>query len=192
MRALVLSAAISLGLTLAISPQSGRTQSDRDFVFTDLDGHLVIRFVGTGATGLDPSQAYEISNQEFSTMVHDRLHADLAFEDEHRDPAWARSMEPEIGDHVRHAGPEFSDIFIECRAVSCRVIMEQPVHWSVPEHQAVLEIVQESLEDFVAARPRQFEPGFMITAYYQEFQTSHIKAFLRRVEDAAPGRSSGG
>ena len=192
MRASVSSAVISLGLALAISPQYGRTQSDRDFVFTDLDGHLVIRFAGTGTTGLDSSQADEILNAEFSRMVHDRLRADLLFEDEPRDPEWALSMEPQIEQHVKHAGPEFSDLFIECRAASCRVIMEQPVHWSVPEHQAVLETVQESLEAFIAARRQHFEPVFMITAYYQEFETSHIKAFLRRIKHAPPDRPVGG
>lgn len=182
MRASVSSAVIALGLALAMWPQSGRTQSDRDFVFADLDGHLVIRFAGSGATGLDESQAYEILNAEFSTMVHDRLHADLVFGNEPRDPKWAASMEPQIEEHVKHAGPEFSDILIECRAASCRVIMEQPGHWSVPEHQAVLETVQESLEAFIAAHRQHFEPVFMITAYDQESETSHIKAFLRRTK----------
>jgi hypothetical protein len=50
----------------------------------------------------------------------------------------------------------------------------------VPAHQAVLETVQESLQAFIATRRQHFEPIFMITAYYQEFETSHIKAFLRR------------
>jgi hypothetical protein len=184
MRASVSYTVIWLALALTIWPQSGRTQSDRDFVFTDEDGHLVVRFVGIGATGLDESQAYEISNAEFSSMVHDRLHADLRFEDEPRDPEWAASMEPEIGKHVKHAGPEFSDIFIECRTASCRVVMEQPRHWSVPEHQAVLETVQESLEGFIAARRQFFEPTFMIAAYDQALQIPHIKAFLRRTGHA--------
>ena len=192
MRALVSSAVISLGLTLAILPQYGRSQSDRDFVFTDLDGHLVVRFAGTGATGLDSSQIDEISNAEFSSMVHDRLRADLLFEDELRDAEWALSMEPQIEQHVKHAGPDFSDLFVECRAASCRVIMEQPLHWTVPEHQAVLETVQQSLEAFIATRRQHFEPVFMITAYYQESETSHIKAFLRRTEHALPDRPAGG
>jgi hypothetical protein len=192
MRASISSTVISLGLALAMWPQSGRTQSDRDFVFADLEGHLVIRFAGTGATGLDSSQAEEILNAELSSMVHDRLRADLLFEDEPRDPEWAASMEPHIGEHVKHAGPEFSDIYTECRAASCRVIMEQHRHWTVPEHQAVLETVQESLEAFIAARRQHFEPIFMITAYYQEAETPHIKAFLRRTENAPPGRPAGG
>lgn len=182
MRASLSTAIVSLGLALTVWPQSGRTQSDRDFVFTDLEGHLVIRFAGTGGIGLDASQAYEVLNAEFSTMVHDRLHADLIFEDEPRDADWARLMEPQIADHVMHAGPEFSGISVECRAASCRIIMEQPVHWSVSEHRVVLETVQESLEAFIASRHRHFEPVFLITAYDQEYETSHIKAFLRRTE----------
>lgn len=187
MRASISATVISLGLALAMWPQSGRTQSDRDFVFNDLEGHLVIRFAGTSATGLDSSQAYEVLNAEFSTMVHDRLHADLVFADEPRDREWAASMEPQIEEHVKHAGPEFSDISTECRAASCRVIMEQPVHWTVPEHRAVLETVQKSLDAFIAPRRQHFEPIFMITAYYQETETSHIKAFLRRTGHAPPG-----
>jgi len=192
MRASISSAVTSLALALTMWPQSGRTQADRDFVFTDLEGHLVVRFAGTGATGLDSSQVDEILNAEFSTMVHDRLRADLLFEDEPRDPDWAATMEPQIEEHVKHAGPEFSGILIECRAASCRVIMEQRVHWDVPEHQAVLETVQESLETFIATRRQHFEPVFMITAYYQESETSHIKAFLRRTGHAPPGRPDGG
>lgn len=192
MQASLSSAIIPLGLVLAMWSQAGRTQSDRDFVFTDLDGHLVIRFAGTGATGLNSTQAYEVLNAEFSTMVHDRLHADLVFEDEPRDADWAASMEPQIAEHVMHAGPEFSDIFVACRAASCRVIMEQPVHWSVPEHRAVLEAVQESLEAFIASRRQHFAPVFLITAYYQEYETSHIKAFLRRTEHEPPDRPGGG
>ena len=180
MRATVTSAAMALTLCLALWPQLGRTQSDRDYVFQDEDGHLVLRFAGVGDKGLDASQAYEILNQEFSRMVHDRLHADLQFADERRDPDWAVSMEPQIAERVRHTGLEYSDIFVECRAVSCRVIMEQQFHWSVPAHLGVLETVQASLEAFIADHRESFEPVFLITAYYQENATSHIKAFLRR------------
>lgn len=186
MRASISFTVISLALALAMWPQSGRTQSDRDYVFADLDGHLVIRFVGTGATGLDSSQTEEIVNAEFSSMVHDRLRADLLFEDEPRDPEWAASMEQQIEEHVEHADPEFSGIFTDCRAASCRVIMEQPGHWTVPEHRAVLDTAQKSLEAFIAARREHFEPIFMITAYDQATETSHIKAFLQRTEPAQP------
>lgn len=192
MRASISSALISLGLALAMWPQTGRTQFDRDFVFTDLDGHLVLRFADIGPEGLDTSQSDEFLDSEFSTMVHDRLRADLLFEAEPRDPKWAASMEPQIAEHVKHAGPVFSDIFAECRAASCRVVMEQPGHWSIPEHQALLETVEKSLKAFIAAHPQDFERDFMITAYDQENEIAHIKAFLRRVGRTPPERPSGG
>jgi len=190
MRPSISFAVISLGLALAIGPVSGRAQSDRDYVFADLEGHLLMRFVGSGET-LDPSQAEEVLNAEFSSMVHDRLRADLLFEDEARDPEWAEWMEPKIAEHVKHAGPEFSDIFTECRAGSCRIIMEQHAHWTVPEHRVVLETVQKSLEAFIADHAQHFEAEFMITAYYQEFEIPHIKAFLRRAGRASSGGSAG-
>lgn len=180
MRIVVSSTAILLGLALTLWPPSGRTQPDRDFVFTDEDGHLVVRFPGTGATGLDSSQADEILNAEFSSMVHDRLRADLLFAAEPPDADWAAWMEPQIEQHVEHAGPSFSNIFVECRAVSCRIVMEQPGHWTVTEHQAVLETVAASIQAFVATHRQHFEPVYMMTAYDQETETSHIKAFLRR------------
>jgi hypothetical protein len=192
MRAFVSLALILFGFALATWPLSGHTQSDRDYVFTDEDGHLVVRFVGTGAAGLDSEQAYEILNAEFSSMVHDRLHADLRFEDEPRDPDWASAMEPRIDAHVKHAGPEFSGIFTECRAASCRVILEQSRHWTVPDHQAVLATVQQSVEAFIANQRHQFQPVFMITAYDQHNQTPHIKVFLRRIGQAPSDPPAGG
>jgi hypothetical protein len=188
MRAPVSLAVISLTLVLSTWPQTARTQSDRDFVFTDLVGHLVLRFPGTGATGLDSSQRDEVLDSEFSRMVHDRLRADLLFEDEPRDPEWAASMEPHIEEHVEHAGLKFSDIVVECRAASCRIIMEQPGHWTVPEHLAVLDAVQKSLEAFIAARRQDFKPVFMLAAYDKESETAHIEAFLRRTGHAVTDR----
>ena len=176
---------------MAIWPQSGRTQSDRDFVFTDLQGHLVLRFVGIGPAGLSSSQSDEFLDSEFSTMVHDRLRADLLFEAEPRDPEWAASVEPQIDKHVKHAGPEFSDILVECRAASCRVTMEQPGHWSVQNHLTVLDTVEESLKAFIAAHRQDFEPAFTITAYDKESEIPHIKAFLRRTGHAPPSRLPG-
>lgn len=188
MRTSVSLAILMLISSFAMLPQSGRAQSDRDFVFTDEDGHLVVRFVGTGPTGLDASQADEILNAEFSSMVHDRLRADLLFEDEPRDRDWDAQMAPRINDHIRHAGPEFSDIFVECRAASCRIVMDQPRHWGVSEHLVVLETVVDSLERFIATHRQHFEPGFMITAYDQATQVPHIKAFLRRTGHASQQR----
>lgn len=187
MRALILSAVLSLGLALAMWPENGQTQTHRDFVFADLEGHLIIRFAGIGAGGLSPAQVEEVSNSEFSSMVHDRMHADLVFEAERRDPAWAATMEPQIAEHMKHAGPEFSGVHAECRAESCRVIMEQTRHWTVPEHRAVLETVQKSVEAFIASHPQDFGRTFMLAAYYQEYETPQIKAFLQRTGPASHG-----
>jgi hypothetical protein len=180
MRNSVALAIVLLTSALTMGPRFALAQSDRDFVFTDEDGHLVVRFVGTGATGLDPSQAEEILNAEFSSMVHDRLRADLMFEDEPRDRDWDARMAPVLREHASLAGLHFTEVFVECRAASCRIVMDQPGHWSVSQHLVVLEAVVESLEDFIAEQRPQFEPGFMITAYYQQYQIPHIKAFLRR------------
>ena len=172
-------------------PQSGRTQSDRDFVFTDLQGHLVLRFVGIGPAGLSSSQSDEFLDSELSTMVHDRLRADLLFEAEPRDPKWAGSMEPQIEKHVENGGIEFSNILVECRTASCRVTMEQPGHWSLEKHLALLDTAEESFKAFIAAHRQNFEPGFTITAYDKEGQIPHIKAFLRRTGHAPPNRLPG-
>lgn len=186
MRAFVLPALVSLGFALTASPPEVRAQSDRDFVFTDEEGHLVLRFAGTGATGLSPSQAEEVLNAEFSRMVHDRLRADLLFQQEPRDPDWAASMEPRIEGHVAYAGPEFSNVLVQCRTASCRIIMEQPRHSSVAEHRAALDTVQKSIEAFIEVHDQDFEPVFLITAYDQETETPHIKAFLQRSGQALP------
>lgn len=174
------SAVMSLGWALALWPQVGLSQSDRDYVFADTEGHLVIRFVGSGATGLNPSQAEEILNAELSSMVHDHLRADLLFEEETRDSEWAASMEPRLVEHVMGIDLEFPEVLAECRAASCRVIMTQPGHWTVPRHRDVLDTVQSALEDFIAAHAEAFRSTFMLTAYYQDFETPHVKAFLER------------
>ncbi len=190
MRGPVLSAVLWLGLGLALGlwPPAGRAQSYRDFVFTDLQGHLVLRFAGLGPSGLDPSQADEFLDSEFSTMVHDHLRADLLFEAEPQDPKWAAAIEPRIEQHVKQAGPAFSRVVVECRADSCRVTMEQPGHWSLQDHLAVLDTVQKSVEAFIAAHPQDFERAFMITAYDKQYETAHIKAFLRRAGRTVPDR----
>ncbi len=171
-------AVFSLGWALALWPPVGL--ADRDYVFADTEGHLVIRFVGSGEEGLSPSQSEEIVNAELSSMVHDHLRADLLFEDEPRDPDWAASMEPRLIEHVRGIDLEFPDVLAECRAASCRIIMAQSMHWTVARHRAALDTVQSALDDFVAAHAEEFAPTFMLTGYYQEFETPHIKAFLER------------
>jgi hypothetical protein len=172
---------VLLAFVPALWPHASRAEAERDYVFTDLEGHLVVRFAGTAATGLNASQVEELVNAELSSMVHDRLRADLLFEAEPAaDPGWATSMERRLEQHVPQVGFEVSGVSIECRAASCRLILEQPTHFTVPEHQAVLEEAQKYFEAFIAAHRQHFEPVFMITAYDQEPETPHIKVFLRR------------
>lgn len=185
-------AVVFLASVLALWPHSGRAEPERDFVFTDLEGHLVVRFAGAGATGLSPAQREELVNAELSSMVHDRLRADLLFEAEPAaDAAWAASMERQLEQQVEQAGLEISASSIECRAASCRVILEQPAHFTVPAHQALLDKAQKSLEAFIAAHPQHFKPIFMIAAYDQEPEIPHIKVFLRRSDPARAGRPEG-
>ena len=173
---------IAVCLTLSAWAVAAQSVVDRDYVFTDEDGHLVIRFAGNGAAALDEAQAYEILNQEFSRMVHDRLHADLRFAEEPRDPEWSAGMAPTIIEHLALSGIPQSAITVTCRTQSCRVIIEQAAHMSVAEHQSAMDRTQETVSAFISAQPRIFDPVFLITAYDQAAETPHIKAFLRRVD----------
>ena len=89
-------------------------------------------------------------------------------------------MESAIAGHLMHADLRLSNVIAECRASTCRVIMEHPSHLSVTKHQDALDIAQRSLEAFISDHEPAFDPVFMITAYDQETETPHIKAFLRR------------
>jgi hypothetical protein len=53
------------------------------------------------------------------------------------------------------------------------------------------ETVHVSLEAFIAAHRQDFEPVFLVTAYDQDAETPHIKAFLRRVGHALPHGPAG-
>lgn len=176
----------SLGLLVAAWPPLATTQDDRDFVFTDEDGHLVLRFAGSEPGGLEPDQIDEIVNAEFSTMVHDRLRADLRFDTEPLDSEWADRMEPRIAMYLREARPDFRptfpDITVECRSASCRVLLEHTRRLQVSEHQLLMGSVQRALQAFIEANPASFEPVFLMAAYDQELEVPHIKAFLRRAD----------
>jgi len=170
-------------VALAIGPTDGHAQSSRDFVFNDEDGHLLIRFTGIGPEGLDPEQVDEVSNQEFSQMVHDRLRADLRFDVEPHDTDWAAHMTAKISSHLKDSTEhQFTDITTDCRAISCRVIMAQPGEWQLDRQLVVLNDIQAALDLFIANHRDEFKTGFMITAYNQDFQTPHIKAFLSRID----------
>ena len=181
MRLSAVTIAASLGLAVALWPASA-AQDERDFMFTDEEGHLVLRFAGTGASGLDTDQIDEIVNAEFSRMVHDRLRADLRFDTEPLDSEWADAMEPRIRTHLRETGSGFAAIHVECRSTSCRLVLEHASRLPISEHRTLMGHVQRALLAFIEAHPASFEPVFLIAAYDQEGATPHIKAFLQRTD----------
>jgi hypothetical protein len=164
----------------ACGPRLAAAQGERDFVFTDDEGHLVLRFAGAEPGGLDENQMEEVVNVQLSTMVHDRLRADTVFEAEPVDSKWADSMEARIEGRVSEIGAAFSAMNVECRSVSCRVVLEHSGGRSVSEHQSLMETVQHAFRAFIAANPGSFEPVFLIAGQYQEPENPYIKLFLRR------------
>ncbi len=173
---------IAGSICLAVAPGLVAAQDERDFVFTDEDGHLVLRFAGSEPGGLEPDQVDEIVNAEFSTMVHDRLRADLRFDTEPVDSEWADPMQARLEEHLNGEGLSFSAVEVECRSASCRLVLEHDVRWRLPEHRSRMGGVQRVIQDFMRADPGSFEPVFLITAYDQELETPHIKAFLERAD----------
>jgi hypothetical protein len=176
-------AALSL-LANVVSAQPPATGGERDFVFTDDDGHLVLRFVGAGPGAPDRHQRDEILNQEFSVMIHDDLRADLQFESERVDAEWAALTEPRIearADQVRSA---FSAIEIECRSTTCRLMLEHADRRSVREHQQLIAFVQDALAPLVGSESSGFERSYLIAAYEQRAEAPLIKVYLRRTTDA--------
>lgn len=182
MRFSVLTIAASLGLAAAW-PRLAATQDERDFVFTDEEGHLVLRFAG--ADELNDNQFEEIVNVQFSTMVHDRLRADVMFEAEPVDLQWADPAAARIERHVSNTGSEFSSVDVECRSASCRVVLEHVPTWRVSEHQVLMGAAQRVIQAFIEADPDSFEPVVLIAAHYQEPERPYIKVFLRRTANLA-------
>jgi hypothetical protein len=180
MRPLTAKIAVSLSfLVAAMGPQPAAAQGDRDFVFNDEDGHLVLRFVGAGRE-LDSNQRDEIVNAELSAMVHDRLRADLRFDVEPIDPEWAGPAQTRIQTYLSDAALEYSTLTIECRSATCRIVFEHLTRLGISEHQSLMSSVQGLLEKFIKTHPASFEPVILMTAYDQANQTPHIKAFLSR------------
>jgi len=174
-----------LMLALAACPPPASAQDDIDFVFRDEDGHLILRFVGVPPSGLSSTQRDDVENSEFSTMVHDHLRADLRFEAEPPDATWSSGMVPQIESWLHDRLDGFASTTIECRATSCRIILEHTERLPITGHEAMLGRVQSVIQDFVDGRPRDFERSFMITAYEQQFFMPHIKAFISRTERPA-------
>jgi hypothetical protein len=193
MRCSALAIAASVGVAIAGWPQLAVSQNERDFVFTDVDGHLVLRFAGTPPGGLDAHQTEEIVNVQLSTMVHDRLRADAEFEAEPVDAAWAGSMAPRIERHMRETAPEFSAIRVECRLTSCRILLDHADTWRVSEHQSLMGVAQRAFRAFIEADAPSFEPVFLIAAHYQEPESAYMKIFLRRAAARShAGQRAGG
>ena len=178
MRLTGLSIVALTGLLAAAWSPGASAGDERDFIFTDDEGHLVLRFAGSGPGGPDIHELEEVVNQSFSVMVHDRLRADLLFEAEAVDPAWAASTEPRVRSQVGALGRRFSSIDVECRSASCRVLLEHVERLDVAEHQALVDVVQGTLEPLIGGAG--FTPVFLIAAYEQQFERPLVKVYLRR------------
>lgn len=170
-------------MAAAFWSQGAAAQDDRDFVFTDEDGHLILRYAGVEAGGLSSDQIDEIANLQLSTMVHDRLRADARFEAEPIDSKWAAAMEPRLAKRLSNIGPPFSGVHVECRSASCRVLLEHSDGRSVAEHRALMGSAQRAVRAFIEAHPGSFEPAFLIAAHYQEPEAPYLELFLRRAAD---------
>lgn len=180
MRRFALTIAAIMGLAAGGWSASLFAQNERDFVFTDDEGHLVLRFAGSGPAGPDAHELEEVVNQSFSTMVHDQLRADLIFGAERVDAQWAPSMEPRIRSHLTALEGRFSMIEVKCRSMTCRVVMEETQRLDVEQHQALMDIVQNALEPLTRKGRSHFDPVFLIAAYEQLFETPQIKVYLKR------------
>lgn len=168
---------VLLGLAVALSAHAAAAQVGRDFVFTDADGHLVLRFPGTTP---DANQLEEMSNVHLSTMVHDRLRADFLFEAEHLDAEWAHPMESQLEQLHSSLGREFSKLDAECRSASCRLVLEHSPTFEVAAHQALMGIAQRVFQEFIEANPGSFERVSLMTGHYQEPDPPFMKVFLQR------------
>lgn len=174
--------AFSLGLGTAGWAQPGAAQANRDFVLTDDEGHLVVRFAGSDAEP-SPAQLEGMSNVFLSVMVQDRLWADIAFETEPLDSHWAGRMEPTIEAYLRGTRLEGFAADVECRSASCRLVLEHEPVGGVSKHAALMDVVEDDIHGLIESNPGSFEPGFLITAYDQISEQPHIKVFLQRTKD---------
>jgi len=175
------------GLSIAVlAGQAVAQQRGADYVFKDDEGHLVLRYAGTDSSGLTASQFDEVSNVELSTMVHDRLRADALFEAEPVDANWARPMKARLASYIRKTGSAFTEVHVECRSASCRLVLEQRLPtWSVEEHRALMGVAQRAIQGFIEANPGSFEPVFLIAGHYQEPERPYMSLFLRRTAAAS-------
>lgn len=186
MQLAVLSIVAAMGLAAVAWSQPAPAPSERDFIFTDDEGHLVLRFAGSGPQGPDARELEEVVNQSFSTMIHDHLRADLIFEAERVDSDWAPSMEARIEPHLDDIRPLFYAIDLQCRSASCRLVMDHSERRSVAGHQALIDTVQAAIEPLTRHGADGFAPIFLIAAYEQQFETPQVKVYLRRAAQDQP------
>jgi hypothetical protein len=182
MRTQVFAFAATILLAAAACPRMACAEADRDFVFTDDEGHLVLRFVGIGHEELDANQRQEVVDATLSTMVHDRLRADNLFDAEPVDAQWSRSMEALLTATRGDLGDEFFSFYVACRSQTCRVFLEERMRPDVAGHQALMGRVQRVYEAFIEAHPGSFDAVFMLAGYDQDEQTPSIKVFLHRAK----------
>jgi len=189
MRFIALVIAVTIGLGSAACPRPAVAQADRDFLLTDDEGHLLVRFAGPEDPS--PSQREGMTNMFLSVMVQDRLWADIDFEYEPVDSGWSARTTPQIETYVRQTWPELPAIDVECRSATCRLVLEHADLRTVSEHRALMAFVEDGISAFVAAEGSGFAPSFLITAYSQVEYPQHIKVFLeRRTGDDAARHTS--
>lgn len=171
-----------IGITLLLWSGLAAAQDDREFVFDDEEGYRILRFAGVGPGELSEDQLYEVSNAEFSSMVHDRIYADVLFDTEPMDADWSDSTVALITRHLGHNASDFTSTTVECRSESCRIMLEHSGRWTISSHLGLLESVQPVIEELIQASAPAFGTVFIITAYFQELEPPHIKVFLRRAD----------
>lgn len=171
------------GLAVAGAFQPAAAQGARDFAFTDNEGHRVLRFVGTTASGLTDDQREEIVNAEFSKMVHDRIRADILLDAEPTDSSWAPATSWRIEQYLHEAIEGYAEIRAECRSRTCRVVLGHDDRVQMSEHQARMNAIQPVIESMIASEVPGFEPVFLLTAYQKDGYPPDIKVFLTRAAD---------
>jgi hypothetical protein len=178
-------ARLFLLLAATSGAQSVPAQQARDFVFTDEEGHLVLRFAGVAPGALEQGQIDEIINVQMSTMVHDRLRADIEFEAESIDRDWAEPTQSLLERRLGGTDSGFAAVAAECRAVTCRIMLDHAATWTVAAHQQVMAAAQSAAEALIALEPARFQPAFLIAGQFQAPGTPYTKLFLRRLSSTA-------
>ena len=176
----------ALGVTLVcllLSP-AVVAQHERDYINTDEDGHLIFRYAGNATAEASLEQMEEINNAFNSVMVHDRLRADIWFDEEERDSEWANYAEALLRSPTEQIGSSHSALRLECRSQSCRLIVAQSGVRTVDQHQIEMDELQQILQGFIADHPGIVDRVFLIAAYYQEREPPVIKVYLSRADSA--------